>query len=54
MQIFEENNNITLTFGNTMQIGNISSSLFIMKDPEVFGTPDRFTKAELETKFKKL
>ena len=54
MQIFEENNNITLTFGNTMQIGNISSSLFIMKDPEVFGTPDRFTKAELETNFKKL
>ena len=54
MQIFEENNNITLTFGNTMQIGNISSSLFIMKDPEVFGIPDRFTKAELEKKFKKL
>lgn len=54
MQIFEENNSITLTFGQTMQISNIANTLFMMKDPEVFGTPDRFNKAELEKQFKKL
>jgi len=54
MQIFEENNSITLTFGQTMQISNIATTLFMMKDPEVFGTPDRFNKAELEKQFKKL
>ena len=54
MQIFEENNSITLTFGHTMQISNIASTLFTMKDPDVFGTPDRFNKGELEKQFKKL
>jgi len=54
MQIYEENNSITLTFGQTMQISNIANTLFMMKDPEVFGTPDRFNKAELEKQFKKL
>jgi hypothetical protein len=37
-----------------MQISNIANTLFMMKDPEVFGTPDRFNKAELEKQFKKL
>lgn len=54
MQIFEENNNVTLTFSNTMQISNIASDLFIMKDPDIFGIPDRFNKTELGKKFKKL
>ncbi len=54
MQIFEESNSITLTFSNTMQISNIANSLFTMKDPEIFGIPDRFTKTELEKRFKKL
>lgn len=54
MQIFEENNNITLTFGNTMKISNIASSLFTIKDPDIFGIPDRYTKSQLEAKFKEL
>ena len=54
MQIFEENNTITLTFGNTIQISNVASDIFTMKDPDIFGKPIRLGRTELEKKFKHL
>lgn len=51
MRIFEENNLITLTFGKTRQITNIASSLFILKDPDIYGKPERLNKDNLEKKF---
>ena len=53
MKIYEDNNTITLTFGITKQIKNVSKSLFIMKDPDVFGKPDRLSKQDLEKRFTK-
>lgn len=53
MKIYEDNNTITLSFGPTKQIKNVSKSLFIMKDPDVFGKPARLNKTDLEKKFDK-
>lgn len=50
MKIYEDNNTITLNFGPTKQIKNVSKSLFIIQDPGVFGKPDRLSKKELEKK----
>lgn len=50
MRIFEENNIIALTFDQTYEIHNVSRELFIMQDPDLFGRPKRFNKAELEKK----
>lgn len=49
--IYEENNRITLSFKKTEQIDNVSTSLFIIPDPKIFGKPDRLKKSELKTKF---
>ncbi|MDC0864618.1 outer-membrane lipoprotein carrier protein LolA [Rickettsiaceae bacterium] len=51
MKILEENNIITLSFSKTHRITNVSKSLFIMKDPDIFGKPERFDKAVLQKKF---
>jgi outer membrane lipoprotein-sorting protein len=51
MQIIEEGNIITLTFGETRKIHKVSSSLFIMQDPDLFGEPSRLSKEALEKKF---
>jgi len=52
MKIFEENNNITLTFGKTQQIRNAKRSLFIIQSPEIFGAPKRLHKKDLQKSFK--
>lgn len=51
MKIYEDNNIITLNFGPTKQIKNVSKSLFVLQDPDIFGKPDRLSKKELEKKF---
>lgn len=51
MKIFEDNNIISLSFGQTKQIKNVSKSLFVMKDPEIFGKPKRFDKNDLKKRF---
>ncbi len=51
MKIFEDNNIISLSFRQTKQIKNVSKSLFVMKDPEIFGKPKRFDKNDLEKRF---
>lgn len=52
MVIFEENDIITLKFGNTNKISTVDSNLFTMQDPDIFGIPERFDKKELEKKLK--
>lgn len=51
MKIYEDNNTITLNFGPTKQIKNVSKSLFILQDPDIFGKPNRLSKKDLEKKF---
>ncbi len=52
MVIFEENDTITLKFGNTNKISTVDSKLFTMQDPDIFGMPERFDKKDLEKKLK--
>jgi len=52
MKIFEENNIIILNFEQTKQIYDVAKSLFNIKDPELFGKPDRLDKADLQKLFK--
>ena len=52
MKIFEENNIITLTFGATQKIQDVSNSLFIMQDPDIFDKPKRLNHQQLEEKFR--
>lgn len=52
MVILEENDTITLKFGNTNKISAVNSSLFTMQDPDIFGIPERFDKKDLEKKLK--
>ncbi|MBN8512190.1 MAG: outer membrane lipoprotein carrier protein LolA [Rickettsiales bacterium] len=52
MVIFEENDTITLKFGNTNKITTVDSKLFTIQDPDIFGVPERFGKKELEKKLK--
>ncbi len=50
MVILEENDTITLKFGNTNKISAVDSNLFTMQDPDIFGIPERFDKKDLEKK----
>ena len=52
MKIFEENNTITLKFAKTQQLKSADRSLFIMKDPDVFGKPERWNKTDLRKRLK--
>lgn len=52
MKIFEENNVITLKFSKTQQISNVAKNLFIIKDPDIFGKPERFDRPQLQKKFR--
>lgn len=51
IQIFEEDNIITLEFDKTYEINNVANELFIMKDPDLFGKAARCNKTDLEKKF---
>lgn len=54
MKIFEEGNIISLDFKKTSQIKNVSKSLFIMQDPEIYGKPKRIKRGNLEKSFTKI
>lgn len=51
LQIFEEDNIITLEFGQTMKIKDVADDLFILKDPDLFDKPERLSKDELEKNY---
>lgn len=47
IQIFEEDNEITVSFKDTRNISKASRKLFILQDPDIFGTPARLSKQDL-------
>lgn len=51
MEIFEADNTITLIFNQINLIENVSADLFIIKDPDIFGKPARFSKSDLLKKY---
>lgn len=42
IQIFEDNNIITLSINSVKQIKNVKQDLFIIQNPEIFGPPIRY------------
>jgi outer membrane lipoprotein-sorting protein len=51
IKIFEDNNVITLEFAQVNKVVSFDDSLFTFKNPDIFGPPARFTKAEIEKKY---
>ena len=47
LKIFEEDNIITLTFTKNFEIISPAPSLFILKDPDLFGRPSRLEQKDL-------
>lgn len=51
MQIFEDNNTISIKFLETGNIKDVDRSLFNIQDPDIFGAPARLNKSALEKKY---
>ncbi|MEY4463330.1 MAG: hypothetical protein RLZZ81_301 [Pseudomonadota bacterium] len=51
LKIFEDNNIVTITFDKIAKVQKFSDDLFKLKNPEIFGPPERLTKAEIEKKY---
>lgn len=51
MSIIEDDNIITLEFGETKSIKKVNNKLFIMQDPDVFGKPIYLDKQALEKNY---
>jgi outer membrane lipoprotein-sorting protein len=52
MQIFEDNNTISIKFSETKNIKDVSKSLFNIQDPDIFGAPSRLDKKGIEKMYK--
>ena len=48
IQIFEDDNEITVSFKDTRNIKKASRKLFTLQDPDIFGIPKKWNKQELE------
>ncbi len=48
IQIFEDDNEIMISFKDTRNIQQANRKLFILQDPDIFGVPKRWNKQELE------
>lgn len=51
LKIFEDNNIVTITFNKIAEVQKFDEGLFKLKNPEIFGPPDRLTKSEIEKKY---
>ncbi|HJD55118.1 MAG TPA: outer membrane lipoprotein carrier protein LolA [Rickettsia endosymbiont of Pyrocoelia pectoralis] len=51
LKIFEDNNVVTITFDKIAEVRKFDEDLFKLKNPEIFGPPDRLTKSEIEKKY---
>lgn len=51
IEIFEDNKVITVAFGLARNVVSFDQDLFIIRSPDVFGPPARFTKAQIEKKY---
>lgn len=52
MKVIEDDNVISLEFVKTSNIKNVSSKLFTIQDPDIFGKPARLNKQALEKNYK--
>ncbi|MGX6960507.1 MAG: outer-membrane lipoprotein carrier protein LolA [Rickettsia endosymbiont of Pentastiridius leporinus] len=51
LKIFEDNNVVTITFDKIAEVQKFDEDLFKLKNPEIFGPPDRLTKSEIGKKY---
>lgn len=51
LKIFEDHNIVTITFDKIAKVQKFSDDLFKIKNPEIFGPPERLTKSEIEKKY---
>ena len=52
IEIFEDDNIISLKFANINKISHFADDLFEFKNPDIFGPPERLTKEEIEKRLK--
>lgn len=52
MVIYEDNNIITLVFDDIRKIYDVKKNLFDIKDPDIYGRPERLNKKDLQKRFK--
>jgi len=51
LKIFEDNNVVAITFDRIVRVQKFDNDLFKLKNPEIFGSPSRLTKSEIEKKY---
>jgi outer membrane lipoprotein-sorting protein len=51
MKILEEDNVIEISFSNALKVQKFDENLFIFKNPEIFGPPERLDKTALEQRY---
>ncbi|MGI4753432.1 MAG: outer-membrane lipoprotein carrier protein LolA [Janthinobacterium lividum] len=51
LKIFEDTNVVTIKFDNIVKVQKFDEDLFKLKNPEIYGEPERLTKSEIEKKY---
>ena len=51
IKIFEDNNTITLIVKNVQKIRNIKKDLFIIQNPDIFGSPERYDHVNIKKQY---
>lgn len=51
LKIFEDDNIITITFNHIAKVKKFDDDLFKLKNPDIFGAPERLTKNDIEKKY---
>ncbi|HJD60590.1 MAG TPA: outer membrane lipoprotein carrier protein LolA [Rickettsia endosymbiont of Columbicola hoogstraali] len=51
LKIFEDTNVVTIKFDNIVKVQKFDEDLFKLKNPEIYGVPERLTKSEIEKKY---
>jgi outer membrane lipoprotein-sorting protein len=52
LEIIEDDNVITITFDKIKKVSEFSQDLFNIKNPDIFGSPERLNKKDIEKKYK--
>lgn len=51
LKIFEDDNIITINFNHIVPVKTFDQDLFKLKNPDIFGPPNRLTKSDIERKY---
>ncbi|MDR0329795.1 MAG: outer membrane lipoprotein carrier protein LolA, partial [Rickettsia sp.] len=51
LEILEDENVITIIFNHIAKVQKFDDDLFKLKNPDIFGTPTRLTKSDIEKKY---